>query len=321
MKVLITGAGGMLGRKLTARLANDNALNAGKVTQLILHDIVDFEPEKNGLNIQKEISDIAQANVAEGLVAQRPDIIFHLAGVVSGAAEADLELGYRANLDGTRKVFDSIRKTENYCPKVVFASSIAVFGAPFPEAIGDDFAPVPLSSYGVQKLMSEHLLNDYSRRGILDGVGIRLPTICVRPGKPNAAASSFFSSIIREPLVSKKAYVPVSRDVVHTHASPRAAINFLVQAANLNTTKLGNRRNLSMPGVAVSVAQQIEALKCIAGNDIAKLIEDKPDATINAIVENWPQRFSPVRSVELGFRAETSFDDIINAHIEDELHG
>jgi nucleoside-diphosphate-sugar epimerase len=215
-------------------------------------------------------------------------------------------------------LFDAIR-AEDYKPRVVFTSSIAVFGAPFPDVIPDEFHPTPLTSYGTQKLISEALLADYSRRGILDGVGVRLPTICVRPGKPNKAASGFFSGIIREPLAGQEAILPVPRTVLHTHASPRSAVGFLVHAAAIDSADIGPRRNLTMPGVAVTVGEQIEALARVAGRDVVKLIREEPDETVWKIVQGWPTRFEARRARELGFVAETNFDDIIHAHIADGL--
>ena len=197
-----------------------------------------------------------------------PDVIFHLAAIVSGEAEADFEKGYRVNLDGTRFLFEAIRKVgDGYQPRLVFTSSIAVFGAPFPEAIGDEFFHTPLTSYGTQKAIDELLLSDYTRRGFIDGIGIRLPTICVRPGKPNKAASGFFSNIIREPLAGHEAVLPVPETVRHWHASPRSAVGFLLHAAALDGATVGARRNLTMPGVAATVGEQIAALRKVAGDD------------------------------------------------------
>jgi nucleoside-diphosphate-sugar epimerase len=301
-RTLVIGAGGMIGRKLAARLPQQG---------LILHDVVPFE----GASV---VSDLSAPGEAEKLVASRPELIFHLAAVVSGEAEADFEKGYRVNLDGTRQLFEAIRR-ENYRPKVVFTSSIAVFGAPFPEAIGDEFLHAPLTSYGTQKAISELLLCDYSRRGFFDGIGIRLPTICVRPGKPNKAASGFFSGIIREPLNGQEALLPVPESVRHWFASPRAAIGFLLHAAALDTARLGQRRNLSMPGVAATVGEQIAALRKVAGEKAARLIRREPDATIMRIVEGWPQNFDAQRALALGFRADKSFEEIIRIHMEDEL--
>jgi D-erythronate 2-dehydrogenase len=321
MRVLITGAAGMVGRKLIARLAKDGTLSGRKVAALDLHDIVPPRaPTLDGVDVTIHTGDLAAASAMERLVASRPDVIFHLAGVVSGEAEANFDLGYRVNLDGTRALFDAVRLA-GFAPRVVFTSSIAVFGAPFPDIISDEFHPTPLTSYGTQKLMGEALLADYTRRGFFDGIGIRLPTICVRPGKPNKAASGFFSGIIREPLNGQEAILPVPRSVVHTHASPRSAVNFLIHAAGIDGSAVGPRRNLTMPGVAVTVGEQIEALERIAGAKAVKLIREEPDDTIWAIVKGWPTRFEARRSRELGFAAETSFDDIIRAHIEDELGG
>ncbi|MER9414651.1 SDR family oxidoreductase [Mesorhizobium sp. M0306] len=321
MRILITGAAGMVGRKLIARLAKDGTLGGRKIAALDLHDIVPPQaPVLEGVSISVHTSDLAAPGATANLVAPRPDVIFHLAGVVSGEAEANFDLGYRVNLDGTRALFDAIRLAA-YTPRVVFTSSIAVFGAPFPDIIPDEFHPTPLTSYGTQKLIGEALLADYTRRGFFDGIGIRLPTICVRPGKPNKAASGFFSGIIREPLSGHKAILPVPRSVVHTHASPRSAVNFLIHAAQIDGAAVGPRRNLTMPGVAVSVGEQIEALERVAGAKAVKLIREAPDETIWAIVKGWPTRFEARRSRELGFAAETSFDDIIRVHIEDELGG
>ncbi|SJM32776.1 D-erythronate dehydrogenase [Mesorhizobium delmotii] len=321
MRVLITGAAGMVGRKLIARLAKDGTLSGRKIAALELHDIVPPQaPALEGVGVTIHTGDLAAASAMERLVASRPDVIFHLAGVVSGEAEANFDLGYRVNLDGTRALFDAVRLA-GFAPRVVFTSSIAVFGAPFPDIIPDEFHPTPLTSYGTQKLMGEALLADYTRRGFFDGIGIRLPTICVRPGKPNKAASGFFSGIIREPLSGQEAILPVPRSVVHTHASPRSAVNFLIHAAGIDGSAVGPRRNLTMPGVAVTIGEQIEALKRIAGAKAVNLIREEPDDTIWAIVKGWPTRFEARRSRELGFAAETSFDDIIRAHIEEELDG
>ncbi len=249
-------------------------------------------------------------------------MIFHLAAIVSGEAETDFEKGYAVNFAGTRALLEAIRLAGGgYRPKVVFASSIAVFGAPFPEAIPDEFIHTPLTSYGTQKAMCELLLADYSRRGFLDGVGIRLPTIVVRPGKPNKAASSFFSSIIREPLAGQEAVLPVDEGVRHWFASPRAAVGFLVHAAELERDRLGPRVNLTMPGVCATVGDEIASLTRIAGPKVAARIRRAPDELVTRIVAGWPQRFDARRATDLGFAAEASFDDIIRAHIEDELGG
>ena len=268
--------------------------------------------------------DIADPRAVEGVIAERPDVIFHLAAIVSGEAEADFEKGYRVNLDGARNILEAVRREGRdsaYRPRIVFASSIAVFGAPFPERIGDEFFTTPLTSYGTQKAISELLVCDYTRRGFIDGVAIRLPTICIRPGKPNKAASGFFSNILREPLVGLEAVLPVSEDVRHWHASPRAAVGFMVHAATMDLAAMGARRALTMPGLSATVAEQIEALRRAAGDKAVRLIRSEPDPAIIRIVEGWPRAFDARRALGLGFRADSSFDEIIRIHIEDELGG
>jgi nucleoside-diphosphate-sugar epimerase len=323
MHILITGAAGMIGRKLTARLVKDAGLNGQTIDRFTLIDVV--APEKPaGFTGQVDAStaDLATPGAAAKAVAGRPEVIFHLAGVVSGEAETDFEKGYRVNLDGTRALLEAIRAAGGgYKPKVVFTSSIAVYGAPFPYAIPDEFHLTPLTSYGTQKAISELLLADYTRRGLLEGVGIRLPTICVRPGKPNKAASGFFSGIIREPLAGKEAILPVADSVRHTHASPRSAVGFLIHAASLTREQLGPRINLAMPGVCCTVAEQIESLTRIAGAKVAARIRREPDQLVMRIVSGWSERIDAKRAAALGFTAEATFDDIVRAHIEDELAG
>jgi nucleoside-diphosphate-sugar epimerase len=311
-RVLVIGAAGMIGRKLVARLAKDDGQR-----ELLLHDVV---PAAGPSGTKAIASDLSAPGAAEKLLADRPDLIFHLAAIVSGEAEADFDKGYRINLDGTRRLFEAIRQVgDGYKPRVVFTSSIAVFGAPFPEAIGDEFLSAPLTSYGTQKAIDELLLADYSRRGFFDGVGLRLPTICVRPGQPNRAASGFFSGIIREPLAGHDAVLPVPKSVRHWFASPRAAIGFLLHAARMDTARLGARRNLTMPGISATVGEQIEALRRAAGDAAVRRIREQPDATIMRIVDGWPRNFDARRALGLGFRADSSFDEIIRIHREDEL--
>ncbi|MEX2319559.1 MAG: D-erythronate dehydrogenase, partial [Bauldia sp.] len=323
MHILIIGAAGMVGAKLTKRLVADRSLAGKPIDALTLADWVAATPPADAsFPVRIEAVDLATPGAAERLVASRPDVIFHLAAIVSGEAEADFDKGYRINLDGTRLLFDAIRKIgDGYRPRVVFTSSIAVFGAPFPEAIVDEFFHTPLTSYGTQKAIDELLLSDYTRRGFMDGVGIRLPTICVRPGKPNKAASGFFSGIIREPLAGAEAILPVPETVRHWHASPRSAVGFLVHAAGLDGDRLGSRRNFTMPGVAATVAEQIAALRKVAGDTVANRIRHEPDAPIMKIVEGWPRNFAPERALALGFRAENNFEEIVRIHIEDELGG
>ena len=322
MHILITGAAGMIGRKLTERLVRDGALNGRAIDRLTLSDVVAPAPPPGWSGAAAIVTqDLAAPGVAETLVAGRPDVIFHTAGVVSAEAELDFDKGYRGNLDGMRALLEAVRQTGGFRPKFVFTSSCAVFGGPFPDPIGDDFHPTPHTSYGTQKAICELLLADYSRRGFLDGIGLRLPTICVRPGKPNKAASGFFSGIIREPLAGQEALLPVDENIRHTHASPRAAVGFLIHAAGLSGAQLGPRINLTMPGVSCTVAEQIAALRRIAGDEVAARIRREPDPLVIRIVEGWPHRFDAARARALGFVAEQSFDDIIRIHIADERGG
>jgi nucleoside-diphosphate-sugar epimerase len=323
MHILVTGAAGMIGRKLAARLAADGALGSRPIEKLTLLDLgAPAFPSNATARVETIAADLADNATAPAAIAGRPDVIFHLAAVVSGEAELDFEKGVRANFDGSRALFEAVRAAgDDYRPRLVFSSSIAVFGAPFPPSIPDDFALTPLTSYGTQKAMTELVLADYTRRGFLDGVGIRLPNIVVRPGKPNKAASGFFSSIIREPLNGEDTVLPVGDSVRSWNASPRAAIGFLVHAAGLDGEELGPRINLTMPGVSCTVAEQIAALRRIAGDKVASRIRHTPDPLIARIVAGWPSRFDAHRALALGFEADASFDAIIKTHIDDELGG
>jgi nucleoside-diphosphate-sugar epimerase len=322
MHILVTGAAGMIGRKLTEQLAKDGALHDRAVEKLTLTDVFPAPPPL-GIAAAVDIitQDLATPGVADNLIAGRPDVIFHTAGIVSAEAELDFDKGYRSNLDGMRALLEAIRHAGGFRPKLIFTSSCAAFGGPFPDLIDDEFHLTPHTSYGTQKAICELLLADYTRRGFVDGIGLRLPAICVRPGKPNKAASGFFSSIIREPLAGHEALLPVDESILHTHASPRAAVGFLIHAAGLPPDRLGPRINLTMPGVSCTVAEQIAALGRIAGDKVAARIRREPDPLVIRIVDGWPHRFDAARARALGFEAERSFDDIIRIHIEDELGG
>lgn len=325
MHVLIIGAAGMVGRKLAAKLASEGNLGGDQVSKMTLVDVIAPEgPAGYDGVVDAWETDLSTVGEAEKLVATRPDVIFHLAAIVSGEAELDFDKGYRINLDGTRYLFDAIRLAhgvDGYRPRVVFTSSIAVFGAPLPYPISDDYHTTPLTSYGTQKAICELLLSDYSRRGFFDGIAIRLPTICIRPGTPNKAASGFFSNILREPLIGREAILPVSDDVRHWHTSPRSAVGFLLHGATIDLDKVGPRRALSMPGLSATVGEQIEALRRVAGESAVGLIRREPDDMIMKMVAGWAPGFEATRAKGLGFTAEKSFDEIIRAHIDDELGG
>lgn len=307
----------MVGRKLVSRLA---AHPLAAMQSITVCDII--SPENPAPGVTYIEATLTDTNALRGLLRQKPDVIFHLASIVSGEAELDFEKGYAQNLFPVWEMLETIRMMNaetGYCPRLVFTSSIAVFGGPFPDKIDDDFLCAPQTSYGAQKLACETLISDFSRKGFVDGLSIRLPTICVRPGKPNLAASSFFSGIIREPLNGQRAILPVSKDVRHWHASPRSAAGFLTHAATLDTSHLAGRRALNMPGLSATVEEQIEALRRVAGQNAVDLIDTQPDAAIATIVDGWPRDFTPARAEALGFQAEASFDEIIAVYLEEDF--
>lgn len=324
MKILVLGGGGMIGQKLIHRFASNPTLRDKKISQATLVDAF-IEPKipiKAPFDIRSVVADITDPNVCKNLIEDKPEIIFHLAAIVSGEAESDFEKGYRVNLDGTRNLFEAIRKQENYLPRVVYTSTGAVYGGPYPEDINDDFILQPSTSYGTQKAIGELLLNDYSRRGFFDGIGLRLPTICVRPGKPNAAASGVFSNIIREPLVGIETTLTVSKDVSMVFASPKSAVGFLIHAAGLDTSSLGTQRSMIMPGVHATIGEELDALRRVAGEKVLSYIKEMPDAFAQKMVEAWNfPAFPASRARSLGFTCEETFDQLIQEHIESELDG
>jgi nucleoside-diphosphate-sugar epimerase len=312
--VLIVGGGGMIGQKLALSYSDHETVS--------LLDVA--FPEHSIVNANKILGSVSDASMMKKSLNNLPDTIFYLASVVSGEAEDDFSKGWDINIQAFWSFLSQIRdqylkSNGQYKPKVIFTSSIAVFGSPFPKKISDDFLTAPRTSYGAQKACCELMLNDFVRKGFCEGVAIRLPTICVRPGKPNLAASSFFSGIIREPLNGLKANLPVSTDIRHWHASPRAAVGFLRHAESLHVSTLTFNSALNMPGLSCTVEEQIEALRSIAGNDVVKLIDLHPDEKIIEIVKGWPQNFETKKALELGFSAESSFEDIIKIYIEDDL--
>ncbi|WP_299500980.1 D-erythronate dehydrogenase [uncultured Roseobacter sp.] len=320
-KILIIGGGGMVGQKLAARLI-EKGLPGHADLDITLFDVA--FPPKGVSGPKQKTGNLSTDGVAQDLVADKPDIVFHLAAIVSGEAETDFSKGWDVNMMSMWHLLEAFRNAYDasggaYVPRLVFTSSIAVFGGPFPEKIDDEFLSAPQTSYGAQKAISELMLSDFSRKGFLDGVSLRLPTICVRPGKANLAASSFFSGIIREPLNGQEAILPVADSVRHWHASPSAAAGFLAHAATLDTKLLEGRRALNLPGLSCTVAEQIEALRRIAGQDAVDLIKIAPDPAVIKIVEGWPRNFNPSRAIALGFKAETTFDEIIQTYIAEDL--
>ncbi|MGI9394445.1 MAG: D-erythronate dehydrogenase [Boseongicola sp.] len=319
-KILIIGGGGMVGQKFAASLA-DTPLT-GPSDQITLFDL--GFPADGAAADHRITGNLTDPFAVKKMVEDRPEVIFHLASIVSGEAESNFSLGWDVNGHAFWTFLAAVRaehldSDRTWRPRVVFTSSIAVFGSPYPDQISDEFLSAPQTSYGAQKAISELLLSDYSRKGFIDGLSIRLPTICVRPGKANLAASSFFSGIIREPLNGVEALLPVPTDVRHWHASPRAAAGFLRHAGTLDLEKVAPRRALNLPGVSCTVEEQIEALRDIAGNDVVALIKPEPDETIMRIVQGWPRDFAPKRAIDLGFRAENDFHQIIQTYIDDDL--
>ena len=321
MKILIIGAGGMVGQKLVHKLLEPN-FNAFSIDEICLFDL--YLPKYRDTRIRRVIGTVENSEILKEFSSERFGLIFYLASIVSGEAEENFEKGWDVNLFSMWNFLSALKvehlnSSRKYIPKVIFTSSIAVFGAPFPDKIDDEFLCSPQTSYGAQKASIEILLSDFSRKGFINGVSLRLPTICVRPGKPNKAASGFFSNIIREPLNGQKAFLPVDVSVRHWHASPRAAAGFLMHSALMDISLLENRISLNLPGVSCTVEEQIEALRSIAGQKVVDLIIFKKDKNIQKMVAGWPKNFSPERALKLGFKAEKNFEEIINIHIADEM--
>jgi nucleoside-diphosphate-sugar epimerase len=322
MKVLITGGAGFLGQKLAKQLLNQGSLKDSegmvqKIDELILVDVVqanDFGDSR----VQVIAGDIADPKLIKGLIT--PDIksIFHLAAIVSGQAEADFDLGMRINLDAARLLLETCCEV-GHKPKIIFTSSVAVYGGSLPEVVLDTTALNPQSSYGAQKAICEFLLNDYTRKGFVDGRVLRLPTISVRPGAPNKAASSFASGIIREPLNGKSSICPVSSELRIWLLSPRYAIESLIAGHDLHSSVLGLNKSINLPGVSVSVGEMIEALCKVAGEEVASRISMEPDPKVEAIVRSWPGSWDASRAKGLGLKADPNFESIVQAYIEDEL--
>ncbi len=314
MRVVITGGNGFLGRRLAMRLLERRAAD-----ELILFDNAPPAlPLPEDRRIAAVAGDIADRAAVAALIAPGTDAVVHLAAVVSGQAEADLDLGYRVNLDGTRAVLDACRALGT-APRVVFASSLAVYGGELPPAVGEDTALAPQSSYGAQKAIGELLVNDYSRKGYIDGVALRLPTVVIRPGRPNRAASTFASSMFREPLCGQAAVCPVSPDTVMALASPRRVVAALAHALELPAVALGGRRTVQLPGYSVSVGEMAEALRRAGGEAAYARLEWRPDPAVQAIVGSWPRALSAPRAAALGFEADAGIDEAVRFFIEDDL--
>jgi nucleoside-diphosphate-sugar epimerase len=320
MHIVITGGSGFLGRRLAETLLRRGTLGGleGRpqpIGRITLVDVV----ETRGIDdprLNQITGDIADRNLLERAIDAQTTSIFHLAAIVSGQAEADFDLGMRVNLDASRHLLELCRHL-GHRPRVVFTSSVAVYGGTLPAIVPDDLALTPQTSYGTQKAIAELLLNDYTRRGFVDGRALRLPTISVRPGRPNAAASSFASGIIREPLNGERAVCPVSADTRMWLLSPRTAIDCFIAAHDIDGSRLGANRMLNLPGLSVTVRDMVTALERVAGKDVAARVRFEPDPRIAPMVATWPGELAAVRARELGFPTDTNFDEIIRRYIEE----
>ncbi|MEP6996055.1 MAG: D-erythronate dehydrogenase [Betaproteobacteria bacterium] len=321
MRIVITGGAGFLGTRLARKLLERESLvdasgEARRLRQLILVDAA--AATITDPRVTAVAGDLADPTVIERVVTADTDSIFHLAAVVSGQAEAEFDTGMRVNLDATRALLERCRKLPRP-PKFVFTSSLAVFGGKLPDPVPDDAPVTPQTSYGAQKAIGELLVYDMTRKGFIDGRSLRLPTVTVRPGKPNKAASSFASGVIREPLAGVDAVCPVAPETELWVTSPRQVIDNLIVGHEVAAAKFGQTRSVNVPGMRVSVAAMVDALRRVAGDAVAAHVKWRIDPVIDRIVQTWPQNFAPRLGPALGMKADTNFDDIVRAYIADIL--
>ena len=317
MKILITGGGGFLGFRLARKLLERGQLGGRKISALTLLDGAFPAAAAQEPRLQAVVGDVSDPAVIERVCPPDTDAVFHLAAVVSGAAEADFDLGMRVNLQGTELLLARMRQCRKP-PRLVYTSSVAAFGSRLPAVLDDSTIANPQTSYGTQKVIGEYLVSDYSRKGFLDGRSLRLPTIVVRAGKPNAAASSFASGILREPLNGVVSECPVAPETGVWLLSPRRVVDAFIHAWELPVEAWGTQRWLNLPGITASVAEMLEALKRVAGAKVAGRVVFKADARIQAIVRTWPVNFRTPRALEMGFQADPDVDTIIRDYIADE---
>ncbi|MCI4663844.1 MAG: SDR family oxidoreductase [Neomegalonema sp.] len=318
MKVLIIGGGGFVGSKLARVLAGRGELRGAPIARLTLADLQAPAAIDAPFKVDCVAVDITDAAATRALIGAGYDVIYHLAAIVSGQAEAEFDLGMQVNLFGSLNVFEAARALGT-APVVVYTSSIAVYGGETPDPIEDWSHQNPQTSYGAQKAAGELFLSDYSRKGFIDGRGLRLPTISIRPGKPNKAASSFMSSIFREPLQGRSAVCPVDPEYAHWFLSPRRCVENLVIAAELPAEAWGLNRCLALPGRTYRIGEMVEAMRRVAGDAAADRIEWRPDAEIKKIVLGWKAEFNPLKALSLGFVRDDSFEDNVRFFLADDI--
>ena len=322
MKVVITGGGGMLGFKLARALLARGELTGAegkpaKISKLVLFDTA-FPPTMPAdPRLEAIAGDISAPGALDRILTPDTQSVFHLASVVSAGAEADFDLGWRVNLEGTRSLLELARKCARP-PRIVFTSSVAAFGGELPAVLDDSTTPNPQTSYGAQKVCCEYLITDYTRKGFIDGRSLRLPTIVVRPGKPNLAASSFASGVLREPLNGVVSECPVALDTGVWLLSPKRCVENFIHAHETESSAWGTRRVLNLPGITVSVQDMIEAMRRVAGDAVAARVVYKPDARIQAIVRTWPVRFETPRARAMGFKSDSDVETVIRDYLADE---
>lgn len=318
MRVLITGGGGFLGVKLARALAAKGEIRGTPITHLTQADLIAPAPVEADFPVEGVAVDIGDAEAVRAAFAAPPDCVFHLAAVVSGQAEAEFDIGLRVNLWGTMNILEAARAAGNR-PIIVYTSSVAVYGGEIPEMIEDWTILNPQTSYGAQKAAGELMVTDYSRKGFIDGRGLRLPTVTVRPGTPNAAASSFMSSIFREPLQGEAANCPVDEEYPIWNSAPRTVVKNLVHAAEVPEEDWGENRCLAIPGQTNTVREMVDAMTRVAGSNAAGLITWKPDPFVQSITDGWRAHLNPAKALRLGFHQDRSFEDNIRWFLEDDI--